>query len=194
VREGSERILDDRFCVVVNDRSAMVMRLRLDADGVGTAVEEIRALVSGADRVTWWVGSSATPPDLADRLRELGLGAPKPPVDPVSAAMVLTREPPPVPGVEVRLAGPQLRWLAFLDGRQAATAKAIAGPAGLLLIGGSTEPWARGRGCYRALVRARWEEAVRRGTPALVVQAGPLSEPILRRLGFERVATIEALE
>ena len=34
-----------------------------------------------------------------------------------------------------------------------------------------TLPDARGRGAYRALVRARWDDAVRRGTPALVVHA-----------------------
>jgi hypothetical protein len=51
----------------------------------------------------------------------------------------------------------------------------------------------RGRGIYRALVRARWDEAVRRGTPALVVQAGRMSKPILERLGFETVCEMHAL-
>jgi predicted GNAT superfamily acetyltransferase len=49
---------------------------------------------------------------------------------------------------------------------------------------------ARGRGVYRALVRARWDVAVARGTPALVVQAGTMSQPILERLGFRTVCTI----
>jgi hypothetical protein len=39
---------------------------------------------------------------------------------------------------------------------------------------------------YRALVRARWDHAVARGTPLLVVQAGPMSAPVLDGLGFER--------
>ena len=43
---------------------------------------------------------------------------------------------------------------------------------GLLLYGGATLPEARGRGAYRALVRARWDEAVARGTPALLTQGG----------------------
>ena len=47
--------------------------------------------------------------------------------------------------------------------------------------------WARGRGAYRAVVRARWDAAVARGTPALAVGAGPMSRPILERLGFEQV-------
>jgi hypothetical protein len=42
-------------------------------------------------------------------------------------------------------------------------------------------------------VRARWNEAVRRGTPALVTQAGKMSRPILERLGFLEVACIEIL-
>ena len=64
---------------------------------------------------------------------------------------------------------------------------------GLLLYGGATLPGARGRGAYRALVRARWDEAVSRGTPALLTQAGAMSRPILERLGFERVGAIDML-
>jgi hypothetical protein len=39
-------------------------------------------------------------------------------------------------------------------------------------------------------VRARWDDAVARDTPALVVQAGAMSQPILAGLGFDRVATM----
>jgi hypothetical protein len=85
-------------------------------------------------------------------------------------------------------------FLAELDGRIAATASGVFAPAGCLLIGGATAPWARGRGLYRALVRARWDEAVRRGTPGLVVEALATSEPILRGLGFEQVSTLRRLE
>jgi hypothetical protein len=53
------------------------------------------------------------------------------------------------------------------------------------LFGGSVVPAARGRGVYRALVRARWDHAVARGTPVLVVQAGAMSRPVLSGLGFE---------
>jgi hypothetical protein len=34
---------------------------------------------------------------------------------------------------------------------------------------------------------------VARGTPALVVQAGAMSQPILERLGFQQVATMRVL-
>jgi GNAT superfamily N-acetyltransferase len=85
-------------------------------------------------------------------------------------------------------------WLAFLDGRAVASAGAIACSAGLFLGGAATHPDARGRGCYRALIRARWDEAVRLGTPALVVHAQETSRPILESVGFERIGTLYELE
>lgn len=86
-------------------------------------------------------------------------------------------------------------FLATIDGRPAGTARAVPASRGVFLIGGSTAEWARGRGAYRALVQARWEYAVARGTPALVTHAQPdTSYPILRRLGFEEVCTIRRLQ
>jgi hypothetical protein len=91
--------------------------------------------------------------------------------------------------------GAVVDFLAYADGRPAATAASVATERGLLLVGGATAPWARGRGLYRALVRARWVEAVRMGTPALVVQANPFtSAPILARLGFVEVCRLRQLE
>jgi hypothetical protein len=82
-------------------------------------------------------------------------------------------------------------FLARLDGRPAATGLAVPSDRGVFLIAGSTAPWARGRGLYRALVRARWDYAVARGTPALVTQAVPdTSYPILKRLGFQDVCDV----
>ena len=85
-------------------------------------------------------------------------------------------------------------FAAWLDGRMASVGSAVYTRAGGYLMGGSTAAWARGRGAYRAVVRARWDEAVRRGTPALAVGAGPLSRPILERLGFEQVLQFRRLE
>ena len=76
----------------------------------------------------------------------------------------------------------------------ASVGRAIYTVAGGYLMGGSTATWARGRGACRAVVRARWDEAVRRGTPALAVGAGPMSQPILERLGFEQVLQFRRLE
>ena len=72
---------------------------------------------------------------------------------------------------------------------------AIPSERGVFLIAGATAPWARGRGLYRALVRARWDYAVARGTPALVTEAMvDTSYPILQRLGFVEVCTVQRLE
>jgi len=59
--------------------------------------------------------------------------------------------------------------------------------------GGGTRPEHRGRGAYRALVRARWDAAVERGTPILTVGAGAMSRPILERLGFTIVGWEDCL-
>ena len=92
-------------------------------------------------------------------------------------------------------AGVPVAFLATLDGRPAATGMSIPSPRGAFLVGGATAPWARGRGLYRALVRARWDHAASRGTPALVVHAKPdTSLPILLRLGFREVCLIRRLE
>jgi hypothetical protein len=85
-------------------------------------------------------------------------------------------------------------FLAFVDGRPAASAIGVFASSGCLLVGGATAEWARGRGAYRALVRARWDEAARRGTPGLAIAAAPTSEPIVRRLGFEEVTRVRRLE
>jgi hypothetical protein len=95
---------------------------------------------------------------------------------------------------ERRRGRPGGEWLAFCDGRAVACGSAVAGPIGLYLAGGGTLRDARGRGAYRALVRARWDHAVGLGTPALVVHAQEASRPILEGLGFETIATIHELE
>lgn len=66
-----------------------------------------------------------------------------------------------------------------------------AGP--MLLAGGVTLVEYRGRGAYRALVRARWDAAQRVGAPALVTQAQAASRPILARLGFRSTVAIKVL-
>jgi GNAT superfamily N-acetyltransferase len=237
--EGSQRLADDRYCVIVgpHGRWAGVCRLRLPPppDELAQTVAEIRQLVAGVDLVIWNVGSSATPEALPDRLRELGLRDPDPPMDAVCAAMALGQEPPGVDGVDVRRietlaehrAGLEImlaaaswtesaaaaeraraeetyarrtrrggyQWLAWLGSKPVAFGLADRTTAGLFLAGGSTLPEARGRGCYRALVRARWDEAVRLGTPGLAVQAQyGTSAPILRKLGFSEVATVHTLQ
>jgi GNAT superfamily N-acetyltransferase len=77
-------------------------------------------------------------------------------------------------------------YAAFVDGKLVGFGRGedLAG-GGTALMGGAVLPEARGRGVYRALVRARWDHTVEQGTPLLVVQAGSMSGPILTSLGFE---------
>ncbi len=94
-----------------------------------------------------------------------------------------------------RRAGVPMSFVADLEGRPAGMARSVYAPQGVFMIAGCTAPWARGRGVYRALVRARWDDAVARGTPALVTEANPeTSLPILLRLGFEDVCVVRRLE
>lgn len=85
-------------------------------------------------------------------------------------------------------------YIALIDERPVGFALALAGPCGLLLGGSGVLEGQRGRGAYRALLAARWIEAVRLGKPALVIQAGAMSRPILERSGFESLCRIDVLE
>ena len=81
-----------------------------------------------------------------------------------------------------------LQFIASLDGEVVGTAAAVLGNAGVNLFAAGVLPHARGRGVYRALIRARWDFAVERGTPALTVQAGQMSRPVLETAGFSFIA------
>lgn len=86
-----------------------------------------------------------------------------------------------------------LRWLVLDGGRPIATGKGWCSPRGMYLGGGATIPSERGRGAMSAMVAAAWEEAVRRGTPALATFGGPMSAPILKRLGFQALGRVRFL-
>jgi GNAT superfamily N-acetyltransferase len=79
---------------------------------------------------------------------------------------------------------------ARIDDRIVGTSHAAYGTAGINLFGAAVASEARGRGVYRSLVLARWDLAVRRGTPALTVQAGRMSRPICERMGFTFVEPV----
>jgi hypothetical protein len=85
------------------------------------------------------------------------------------------------------------RFLASIDGEPVAAATSTYTPWAVVLNAGATLPAARGRGAYRALVHARWQDAVARGTATLVTQAGRMSQPILERLGFRAICEIRIL-
>lgn len=177
----------------------------------------------GRTACTWEIGSSATPGDLVDQLLARGLVDDEPtplaigmvlteapaqgPVD-VEVRRAETHEEflaseqiaaiafgGPVP-TEVAPHDPDpdnVVYLAYADGKPVARASGSFGEHAVSLFGGSTLPEARGRGAYRALVAARWADAVQRGTPVLVTQAGPMSRPILAQLGFRELCEIRIL-
>ncbi|MEP7379467.1 MAG: hypothetical protein ABI725_07910 [Chloroflexota bacterium] len=82
---------------------------------------------------------------------------------------------------------------AWIDGQMVSAGMAAITEHGLLLFGGATLPSARGKGAYRALINARWDDAVRNGTPTLFTQAGRMSRPVLEGVGFRRVGEIQLL-
>lgn len=236
--EGSSvsRVDDGRVCVIQGTTWAGVSAPNVAGDEVEALLVETRALIPADKLTTWWIGPSARPLDVVERLEALGLREPH---DRVSQliSLVRTEEPEAIPaGIEVRrvetyddfAAARAVQWDAFetsedrrekqwphlredfeeslrigvpvgfvawLGDRPAASAMSIPSSRGVFLIAGAVAPWARGRGLYRALVRARWDDAVELGTPALITQANPeTSYPILRRLGFEQVCEIRRLE
>jgi GNAT superfamily N-acetyltransferase len=177
----------------------------------------------GRTACTWEVGSHATPEGLVDRLLALGLVddqptalaigmvLTEPPAQGPADVEVRRAESPadylaseqiaavafgqPVP-TEPRPRDDDpnnVVYVAYSDGKPVARASGSFGEHGVTLFGGATLPEARGRGAYRALVAARWDDAVARGTPILVTQAGPMSRPILAQLGFREVCEIRIL-
>lgn len=230
------RFDDGRVCVMQGATWASVSAPNVEPNRVETLLEDVRALIAAEKKAVWWIGPSARPADIVERLEALGLQKPKDRVSKV-ISLVRTGEPAAIPaGIEVRrvetyddfTASRRVQWDAFevpeerravigahlreefdeakrngipaefiasIDGRVAAAGMSIPSERGVFLIAGAVAPWARGRGLYRALVRARWDDAVARGTPALVTQADPAtSYPILRGLGFEEVCEIHRLE
>ncbi|MGZ4290774.1 MAG: GNAT family N-acetyltransferase [Gaiellaceae bacterium] len=202
-RPGFELIDRGEFVFEAARHRASVQRLRLG--DVVSAVAWTRAECArrGIERCEWWVGWSATPAGLAQRLLELGLVPDD--EEPTLTGMSADREPPAAEHVEVRrigtldeqLAALEVDWdvwglpeperasrrayeherfdprgtvhhfAAYADGRPVGFGRAIDMDAGVALMGGAVLPDARGHGVYRALVHARWQHAVARGTPLL---------------------------
>lgn len=94
---------------------------------------------------------------------------------------------------ERHLSGDVIWYVARCEGEIVASASAHFTSAGAALNGGFTRERFRGRGAYRALVRARWDDAVAAGAPGLAVLAGELSRPILAGVGFQSLGSVEVL-
>ncbi len=86
--------------------------------------------------------------------------------------------------------GRQSTYLAYLDGEPVGFGRAVFTPWAAMLLGGATLPAARAHGVYTSIVHARWAEAVERRTPRIAVSAGPMSAPILGKLGFEPIGRV----
>ncbi len=198
----------------------VAQRFRFRGDETGKVRDEIHAHLRarGITACSWEVGSSATPTDLVDRLLELGLVDDD---EPLRIGMALDSAPSGAPAIQVHRAesrderkvaariaaavfgGPCIEpppphpdivtYLAYLDASPVGRATGSFSDHGVTLFSAAVLPEARGRGAYRALVHARWEDAVARGTPLAVTDAGSRSRPILARMGFREICTIRAL-
>jgi GNAT superfamily N-acetyltransferase len=92
---------------------------------------------------------------------------------------------------ELRQGGENLTvYVAYVDGVPASAAWVRFHPPTRFasLWGGSTVPEHRRRGLYMALLTARAQEARRRGVRFLTVDASPMSQPILEKLGFRCIS------
>ena len=203
-----------RLDFAAGDTAAILAEVQALAPGVQTEWQTPRADLAQALRD---VGARPPDPPLEPSFTALGTDTEPPAVDGIDVRRIETFEEH-VTGLEIEHASahwteeakerrlreareryerrrrrPGGQWLAYVDGEPVAWGSAVAGPLGLYLAGGATLPEARGRGAYRALVRARWDFAVERGTPALVVGAQESSRPILERCGFQRFATMYEL-
>ena len=176
----------------------------------------------GRTGCTWEVGTHATPGDLVEQLLALGLVDDEPtplavgmvldrppaqaPTDVEVRRVTTLEEAQEAERIASIAFGSPTRtiehfepdadnqiYLAYISGRAVARASGSFGEHAVTLFGGSTLPEARGHGAYRALVAARWADAVERGTPALITQASPMSRPILAQLGFREVCEIRIL-
>lgn len=98
----SEVIEADGYAIVTSLYSASVERVRLEPGQVERAVSEMRAMALGRGwrYVTWWLGELSEPPELAERLLELGLAPDADESEMTSYA--IERRPNGEPAVEVR--------------------------------------------------------------------------------------------
>lgn len=220
---ADERIINDRWVLWMGQGASwnVAQRFRFAAKELEDVRREVHAALAERGRTTcaWEVGSHAEPADLVDRLVQLGLEVTehqvgmvldRPPAQSapeVEVRRVVTdeeyAEASRIAAIAFGGEVPEPRpyepdpdnviYLAYVDGRPVARASGSFSEHGVTLFGGATLPEARGHGAYRALVAARWEDAVARGKPFLVTQASPMSRPILTRLGFREVCTITAL-
>jgi GNAT superfamily N-acetyltransferase len=177
---------------------------------------------AGRRAATWEVSSGSTPSGLEQELRAVGMQTNETAAmlalactaEPASATPAVTvervesddqfrqvreifeRSDGWTPSEDwLRGGGHVTRYLARIEQQPVATADItwLEDERAAFLGGALTLPQYRGRGAYRALVHARWRDAVAAGRSLLVTQSEPMSQPILMRLGFEVVGHISVL-
>ena len=142
---------------------------RIDVPEVHTL--ELRDALADAESFRW-----------AAMLNAEAFGNPDPAATPDQRAMVERRREQQV------AAGNRKVLLATVGGQAAGSAGMSVYPLrGAMLNGAAVSSPFRGRGIYRILVARRLELAREAGVPGCVVWGGPMSAPILARLGFETV-------
>ncbi len=115
------RFDDGRVCVLQGTTWASVSGVRVGDGDVAALVQQVRELVPAGKPCAWWLGPSARPSNLRERLLAQGLAFPKNGVDLVKT-LVLTDEPPAIPPeivvrrietLEDFLVAREVQWEAF---------------------------------------------------------------------------------
>lgn len=149
---------------------AAVMVLPADADLSRPAVEGLSMEDGLADSFTFRAAQAASD-------EAFGSGGPS-----ISAALLEERRR------NLLAAGDVHVLLATVHGEPAGSSRVkLSAPDGAALMGAGVRPKFRGRGVYRAMVAERLALARDSGAAGLFVWGGPMSEPILSKLGFVKV-------
>src|SRR5437867_2360424 len=87
-----ERFADERVCILQGPTWASVTGVNVGPGHVESLLAEVRERVPAEKEPTWWIGPSARPRDLHERLQALGLREPRDRVT-LLHALALTHEP-----------------------------------------------------------------------------------------------------
>ena len=98
-------------------------------------------------------------------------------------------------GMHMQISGYLSVYVAYVEDRPAAVAWTYF-PRGhfATLFAGSTVPAYRRQGLYTSLLTTRLQEIRARNYPFAVVEAGPMSKPIVARHGFQHLTTVHDYE
>ena len=94
-------------------------------------------------------------------------------------------------GMHLQIPGYLSMYAAYVDGQPASIAWTyFPGRNFATLFGGTTLAEYRNRGLYTSLLHLRIKEIRERGYPFAVVEAGPMSKPIVAKHGFQHLTTV----